>query len=135
MINTATNLRNFLLQNAALVTLTGQRIWVNTDLPPSYQPIDGGAVLINNRPGNRLGGVDYTSKILAESFSAQCYGVEPDVCQDVYRALFDAIDCKSNMTYQLFSGELEEAGVLLTAPETDWFFIQCFFRCMFRNDS
>ena len=129
MINTSLNLQGFLAANTGVIALAADRIWANIDLPPSYAPKDGPAVLVYPRGGT----FDHTALILTESFNIQCFGLEPANAWDLYRAIVDALQYASSFLFNIKGADLEQSAVPLQDPETQWFYTLAFYQVMFVN--
>lgn len=122
MINALTVLRNFLLQSP-ITSLTGDRIYAGHNTPPdSYVT---GQKAITFRP--RGGGLDFTGRLLTESFQFKCYGASPLEAYELYMALVSVLH-EAN-TGGLRYAELEVSGEPLQDPEpANWHFVLTFFR-------
>lgn len=129
MRNTPLSLQSYLALDAPILALTSGRVYANIDLPPTYKPSDGSALLLSPRGG----GVDHTSHMLTQSFAFRAYGLEPDNAWDVYEATHEAMQYKFDYSSGIRTADQEVAGVLLTAPQTGWLFVLSFYSIMFVN--
>jgi hypothetical protein len=128
LIDPLDTLRDFLLLQAGLVALTGQRIYAGRVYPPpSYQPGQY-AICFNGRGGN----MGYDSRLLNESYTFKCYGASPTHAMTLYRTLVGALhDAHSG---NIRHAEMETSGYPLQEQEPlDWHFVLTYFRVIYNS--
>lgn len=128
MVDWRKKLRTYLLAQAPLVALTGQRIFASDQLPAGYKPGDGAAILI----GMRGGGMDYSSQILKISAQFRIYAPTQSQIIMVDSTLFDVLNDAQSV---LLSARLDVPGQQLTHPDTLWNFMLTFYQLRFQNVS
>ncbi|MGB0385865.1 MAG: hypothetical protein ACPGWR_13685 [Ardenticatenaceae bacterium] len=130
MIDAPKVLRDYLAAQASLTALTSTRIYAERNYPmPGYNPSDGACVVFRSRGGR----VQYSSKILTNSFQIKCYAADEADANTLYRTLYDALhDAKGSGIYH---GGLEIAGQTLADMTTGWVYVLAFFEVKFRIDS
>lgn len=127
MIDTLDTLRDFLVAQSSLTALTGQRIYAGRVYPPSSYTPDQHAICFNGRGGT----LEYSSRIITESYTFKCYGSSAVHAMTLYRTLVDVLhDAHSGA---IRHAELEIAGYSLQEPETDWFYVLSFFRVSYNS--
>lgn len=128
MIDTSTAIRDFLLANVTLGSLTGTRIFAERDTPPEgYQPADGAALCLKRRGG----GHDYEAVVLSPSYQFKCYGSDEAAANALYMALFEALNQQGN--YLIKSAEQESQGQTLYEANTGWPFVLVYYRLQVLN--
>jgi hypothetical protein len=130
MVDDLAIVRNFLRDNATLMTLVGGRIWAGETEPPhsaGYQPADGPALVFTRTGGTQSEEGD----VLVHRLQFKCYGETPYTADNAARVLNDALNYKGS---QLILGAVREsAAVLLREPETAWPFSLAYYRVHVRN--
>lgn len=126
MVDWRKKLRTYLLTQAPLVALTGQRIYASDQLPTGYKPSDGVAILI----GMRSGGMDYSSQILRIATQFRIYGATQAQIITADSTLFDVLNDAQAV---LLSARLDVPGQQLTHPDTLWNFMLTFYQLHFQN--
>lgn len=129
MIDAPKALRDYLLTNAALVALVGTRIYAETNTPATdYTPSDGGAVCFQFRGGK----ADYSDALMVPSVQFKCYGATTVKAQEVYRALYTALQNAAAGTMRW--ARCEVAGQSLAEePSGGWPFVLTFFKVWIAN--
>lgn len=96
MINLSQDIYTKLTGTSAITTLTGARIWADSNSPPKdeYHPDDGPAICFAARGGV----VAYLSPLVRVSYKFKCYGETDHASQspqlsafNLYSALYDAL--------------------------------------------
>lgn len=128
MVDWRKKLRTYLLAQASLVALTGQRIYASDQLPTGYKPSDGAAILI----GMRSGGMDYTSQVLRIAAQFRIYAPTQAQIITADSTLFDVLNDAQSV---LLSARLDVPGQQLTHPDTLWSFMLTFYQLHFQNTS
>lgn len=130
MIDPHTVIRDYLLLDADLVGLVGNRVYAGRDVPPvGYAPGDGPCVTFRVRGGEP----DYDDALLNPSVQFKCYAPDEPSSYEVYRALYDHLH--NGQAAGIAHAESEVLGQLLEEPETDWHFVLAYFRVMLRKSS
>lgn len=135
MIDTDKELRTWLQSIGPLLTLIGLRSYP-LKLAKGYHPvadgtkplISGAALVFQSRGGPQV----YSGKLLNLSYQFQSYGQDEDACRAVAGALHDGINLKSFGPW-IRGARLENAPVLLTEPDTGWYFALSFYILTFAN--
>jgi len=124
LIDLPAAIRTHLLAEAAVVALTGTRIYAEEDTPPAgYKPgTDGTALCFRVRGG----GPDFPDARLMPSVLFRCYAANKPDAQELYRALYAALHghCGATVRY----GQIDMLGETLTDPDTGFPFVLCAFR-------
>lgn len=121
MIDQEALIRQWLVSESAITTLTGQRVYASTALPAGYKPTDGPALLFKIRGGRS----DYSSRILRPSVQFEAYALTEALARQLAMALHDVIN---DQGYQKISiARLEVQPVPLQHPETQWPYILSFY--------
>lgn len=124
MIDIPDAIRDYLVSQSALTTLTSTRIWAERSIPPAgYNPAQGGAIAFRNRGGTII----YGGGMAGPSVQFKCYGATEQTANTVYRALFDVLNNKSGGAIK--SAFMEVPGQTLTEPDTTppWPFVLTFY--------
>ena len=115
MVDSEVKVRDFLMAQPSLVELTGNRIYVGTNLPPTYRPVDDGEailfVLADGTPS-------YSSKIFMTEMLFRCYAVTPPKARALDGILYDVLDGAKSGVIKM--AVLAQIGVLLKEPEVGW---------------
>jgi hypothetical protein len=128
MQNASKAIRDYLLTKAALVALAGTRIYAEANTPPAgYKLSDGGAICFKARGGRP----EYVDVLLAPSYQFKCYGTTELTANQLYQALYDAL--QNAQTYIIRGARCEVLGQTLAEPETGWPFVLTFFKVMVTN--
>lgn len=123
MIDAGDALRMYLLAQATLTSVVGDRLWVERfEPPPGYKPAQGPGICFRSRGGP---GVDYSGRILAMSWQIKVYGVNEVAANSAYRALVDVLHDAESAT--ILGAQLEIPGQTLTETDTGWPYVLCFF--------
>ena len=114
-------LRSHLLQSGDLFALTSTRIYAERTEPvEGYKPSDGGCVCFS------LGGaVDSSNAFERGRVQFKCYGKDEVVANQVYRALFDALQHQSGQYVRWAVNQT--LGQTLREPDTKWTFVLTYF--------
>ncbi len=127
MINPVAILTDFLLDQTALTTLTGQRVWGARTTPPGNLFTPGQHAVVFAPRGDAP---DYTGRILNESFTFKCYGASDAHSYALYLVLVDVLHDKRMGAMR--NMELQISGVPMQEPEpVNWFFTLSYFRGQF----
>lgn len=127
MIDVHTAILDFLLRDAALRDLVGERMYAGRNVPPvGYLPEQGPCVVFKTRGGRP----DYEDALLMPSVQFKCYGADEVTAGVVYRMLFDALQSRAGGG--ILHAESETLGEPLEEPETEWRFVLSFWRVMIR---
>lgn len=130
MINAYDTLRDFLVAQSNITTLTSTRIWAEMDTPPgSYKPSDGAAIVFKMRPGI---GPDSSNSILHSSFQFKFYGPTIDVAWAVCRATSDRL-FDASLFGASFQSAIEIDGQSVPEPQTDWPVVLAFYETWMRS--
>lgn len=129
MIDAKNVVHSYLRAQSALTAIVGSRIY-HERLPEDFTIAQ--AVVFSRR-----GGVTnpYSPDLLEPSFQFKCYGSTAEDAEEVYRALYDALQGIENQTVgsdEILSAIEEVQGQDLRDPETDWPFVLTFFQFMVR---
>ena len=129
MIDAHKVIREFLLDNAALVALAAERVYAGRDVPPvGYKPDDGACVVFKLRGGRP----DYGDALLDPSVQFKCYGATEALAYQVYRAVYDAVH--NGTGAGVLHAESETLGQVLSEPDTGWYFALAYFTFMLRQE-
>lgn len=129
MIDAADVLRDYLLTQTALTTLTGTRIYAElTYPPPGYKPDAGGAIVF------KAAGAVYEAEnaILRGRWQFKCYGPTIYVIRNVYLALMDALH-DTRGRGNILTSQPSGPGSTLEDPDTGWLFKLEFFETTMRS--
>jgi hypothetical protein len=128
MIDTDAEIREYLVGQASLTVLAGQRIYASLYLPKGYTPDDGPALLFSPRGG----AIDYSSLVLNPSYQFRSYGKTLEKARELDRALFDALN---DISYcDIKSARMEAIGQPLQEQGTGWPFVLSFYRIFLGNN-
>jgi hypothetical protein len=122
MIDPSAEVLEFLTGQPAMVVLTGDRMYADTDLPRGYKPADGQALLLATRGGRP----DYSSLVLYPSFQFRSYGPDFEACWELDQTLFDVLNDKGNCKIKF--ARLEAIGRPLREPDTGWPFVLTYYQ-------
>jgi len=114
-------IRSWLAAIAAITALTGQRIYADTELPPTYAPADGPAILLIRRGG----GQDESGHVLRPSIQFRCYGETTVLARQLDRTLFDGINDQRYGSIKWSRCEVQ--GQLVRDPATGWPYVISFY--------
>jgi hypothetical protein len=124
-------IRNHLIGLTGVTAEFGQRIYCGRNLPPSYEPKQGAAVLVAIRGG----GLDYTSKVWEPSVQCRIYAQTEALARKAGRALFRALnETKSRL---VIYARLEAGTIptLLTEPGSNWPYMLAFYKIYVQNET
>jgi hypothetical protein len=108
-------LRRFLLADAGLAALVGERIYANSDVPEAgYTPGVGGAICFTLRGGRP----EYVDVLLRASVQFRCYAATEVEADALYRALYAALHNAQSAAVRW--ARCEVLGQPLVEPETGW---------------
>lgn len=118
----AKHLRDFLIADATLTALIGARIYAErTEPPEGYKPgVDGGCVCFQ-----MSGSVDYSNAFQSGRVQFKCYGKDEVAANQVYRALYDALNRRSGQYVRWAINQT--LGQTLREPDTKWVFVLTYF--------
>lgn len=128
MVDDLGTLVDFLQAAAGVTALTGSgRIYAGqSEPPPDYKPDDGQAVCITRRGGQP----DYSGAVIVGSYQFKHYGSSPLVADQLYRAVFDALQYQRGNNLR---AEAESLGQNLREQERGWYFTLAFYQIEFLN--
>lgn len=127
MIDIPLKILEALEANAALIAITGTRLWAESDYPPAgYTPDDGPGIAFKVRGG----GPDYIP-MHRPSVQFKCYGASEVVAQQCYRALVDALHDQPGVDVRW--GQQETYGQTLREPDSGWVFVLALFTLWVRS--
>lgn len=122
-------IRNHLLSKPVLAALVDTHVFAGRNVPPpGYSLRDSGPCITFKVRG---GLTDYEDALLEPSIQFKCYAETELLAQEVYRALFDALQTAHGA--YLLHAQLEQAGQQLEEPETQWPFILTFYKVFVRS--
>ncbi len=122
-------LRDYLLDQPALVIRCTDRIYGGRDVPPpGYKPAHGQALVFKVRGGP---GYDEEDALLVASVQFKCYGRTEQEADALYRDLVLALHNGGNG--EILHALIEGPGVSLEEPETQWPFTLCYFSVLVRQ--
>lgn len=127
MVDVEAVLTEYLLDQAGLTVLTGQRIHASLYLPKGYEPSQGPALIFNIRAGSQ----DYSSAVFQPSIQFRAYAKTQAEAKAVDRALYDVLNDKD--CYPIKMARLEVMGQLLEEPDTRWPYVLSFYRLFVGN--
>lgn len=127
MVDLEAEIRAYLVTKATLTTLTGTRIYADANLPATYKPSDGGALLFTIRGGPQ----DYTGKVPRPSLQFRSYGMTAAIARQVDRALNDVLNDKQFGKVKWVRQTV--LGQPLKDPETNWDFVLSFYEAQIGN--
>jgi hypothetical protein len=117
----AKRLRDFLAANAGLTALVGTRIYAErTEPPEGYKPGQGSCVCFSIS-----GSVDYSDAFQNCRVQFKCYGKDEVEANQVYRALYDALNRQSGQYVRWAINQT--LGQTLREPDTKWVFVLTYF--------
>lgn len=127
-------IRDYLLLQAALTSLTSNRIYAGGRLPKQYTPSDGNALLFKPRGG----GVAYHSQLLEPSIQFECYGAGSDAAAEansiaIAKALYDVLHDTKGSGAGLRAAQQVSMPVLLEDPETGWAYALTYYDIIVAN--
>lgn len=129
MIDDIALVRTFLLADTALAALVGTRIYGNRqDTPQGYTPAGDGPAIVFFRRGGQ--GSDEERSTVHRSYTFKCYAATALAADQLYRALYDALDRGSS--YAIVDAKEEAPGTLLEEPGTLWFYSRSNFAARLR---
>lgn len=124
MNDVAIVIRDFLLADAGLVALVGDRIHAEKSNPPAgYKPSAGPCICFKVRGG----GISSSDALLLPSVQFLCYAADEVTANTVYQALVEALH--NGRGAEMRWGQSETLGQTLRDPETGWPFVLCHFTC------
>lgn len=127
MIDALRILRDYLVADADVLALVGDRIYAGRDVPPvGYTPAQGGCVTFRLRGGFPT----YSDEFLVARVQCQCYGRDEVDAEAVYRAVFSR--WHNAVSREIAHGECEVLGQTLEEPQTQWRFTLVYFMFMLR---
>lgn len=133
--NASVALRSYLVAQAQLTALVGQRVYAETDTPPAgYTPADGAAICFKVRGGND----DYSDALQNVSFQFKCYGTGGSAnaqvvsARAVSRALHAVLQNAGNPAIR--GARREALPTVLAESDTGWPFALTFYRVMIANE-
>lgn len=129
MVDSEDVVRDYLLSVPAVTAITGTRIYIGTNLPDTYKPAAGAAILLKVRGGSP----DYSGAIMQPSIQFQCYAATGLEARRCARALYDALH--NAASGQIMQARCETLPQMLAEPETNppWYFALSFYRVHIRN--
>lgn len=126
--------RAFLVAQASLTALTGQRIYAETATPPEgYDPGDGAAIAFRMRGGTE----DESDALQYASFQFKCYGTGANIwaqkisARQVARALHNVLQNAQSASWRGARREL--LGQSLEEPATGWPYMLVFYQISVAN--
>jgi hypothetical protein len=128
MINDSQKVRSYLLTKTALTALVSSRIYAErNNPPPGYTPGIGGAITFKRRGG----APDYSGALVVPSYQFKCYAATEADANQVYRALYDAL--QEGKSADIKFAVLETVGETLREPDSQWIYVLCFFTILVAN--
>lgn len=132
MVNDLSVVRDFLLDQAALTALTGERIWWGVNEPPEseqYQPADGIGICLN-----RTGGTpDFDNTSVTPRIQFKVYGATEVAINTAVLTLNDVFH--EAHSYEILSSYQDTMAIMLDEPDTLWKYGLVFYRVTVRNTS
>jgi hypothetical protein len=131
MIDAPDLLRDFLLGNAALTAIIGNRLWAEVNTPPEaaqYKPSQGAAIVFKSAGG----GMEAADTVVRVRWQFKVYGPDIYSIRAAYLALVDCLhDTRGHGG--ILSSLLEVPGTMLAEPDTDWLFMLAFFETRMKS--
>ena len=132
ILDASAALGDFLAANSALNTLTGGRLYADSDYPPpDYIPSIGGAVAWKPRQSVAPFDTQENSGIYVVNFRIASFGEDRAQAAEVDRAVFAALDQKGGAVMRYAT--LDGPGSPLLTPITNWPMVLTFYTCKFAN--
>lgn len=136
MIDDLLVVRSFLLTDATLVALVGQRIYAARNEPIEGWVPSTGACLAFKRRGT---GQDESGAMATSSLQFKCFGTGTSTnaqiisANAVYRALHDALNYRHSAA--IMGAQLEANTGTFVDDATEWPFVLAFFRVQMRQST
>lgn len=132
MVNDLSVIRDFLLAQAALFALTGERVWWGVNEPPQseqYQPSQGIGICINRSGGTQ----DFDNTSVSPRIQFKIYGVSEPAINTAVLTLNDVFH--EAHSYEILSSTQDTMAIMLDEPDTLWKYGLVFYRVTVRNTS
>jgi hypothetical protein len=132
LLDASAALGDFLAANSALNTLTGGRLYADSDFPPpDYSPSAGGALCWKPRQSVDPFSTEENSGIYVVNFQLASFGADRSGAAAVDRAVFAALDGKGGAVMRF--AKMDGPGSPLLTPVTAWPVVLTFYTCKFAN--
>lgn len=121
--------RRFLLAQAELQALFGQRIYAARNLPSGYEPKNGAALVINNRGGNQ----HFSSEVHTLSLQCRVYAATESLAQDLCWKIYEV--CNDRTSREIVYMRMEDGTMpqIINEPVVGWPIGLIFFRVQVRK--